>query len=95
MVLDWGLPLSCHYCVETAGSATIHVYNTGDNNCDNNCDLIACFQENISEEDMIAIAKRKPKRALFRDSSFANGAAKLNLMSIFEQFSPKTTVKVL
>ncbi|MDO5310079.1 MAG: site-specific DNA-methyltransferase [Planctomycetia bacterium] len=87
VVLDWGLPLSCHYCVETAGNATIHVYNNGD--------LIACFQENISEEDMIAIAKRKPKRALFRDSSFANGAAKLNLMSIFEQFSPTTTVKVL
>ena len=86
-VLDWGLPLSMPYTSEKIGEFTVHTYNDGD--------LIACFDENISEDVIKTIAKRHPLRAVFRDSSFANSPAKINVEEIFKLLSPDTSVKVI
>lgn len=86
-LLEWGLPLSLPYTSETIEGATVHTYNDGD--------LVACFDENISDAAIKAIAKKKPLRAVFRDSSFADSPAKINVGEIFKILSPDTRVKVI
>ena len=41
------------------------------------------------------IAKRKPLRAVFRDSSFADSPSKINVEEIFKLLAPGTSVKVI
>lgn len=86
-LLDWGLPLSLPYTSETMGKFTVHTYNDGD--------LVACFNEDVSEEVVKEIARKKPLRAVFRDSSFSNSASKINVFEIFKMISPETSVKVI
>ena len=86
-LLDWGLPLSMPYSSEQIDGCTVHTYNDGD--------LIACFAENIPESVVKKIAKRQPLRAVFRDSSFANSPAKINVTEIFKLLAPDTRVKVI
>ena len=86
-LLEWGLPLSMPYTSEEIGGCTVHIYNDGD--------LIACFDENIPNEVVKSIAKRQPLRAVFRDSSFANSPAKINVTEIFKLLAPDTRVKVI
>ena len=86
-LLDWGLPLSLPYTSETMGKFTVHTYNDGD--------LVACFNEDVSEEVVKEIARKKPLRAVFRDSSFSNSASKINVFEFFKMISPETSVKVL
>lgn len=80
-LLEWGLPLSLPYTSETIEDCTVHTYNDGD--------LIACFNENVPESVVKEIAKRKPLRAVFRDSSFANSPAKINVFEIFKLYMPE------
>ena len=86
-LLEWGLPLSMPYCSEQMEGCTVHTYNDGD--------LIACFDENVPDSVVKAIAKRQPLRAVFRDSSFANSPAKINVTEIFKLLAPDTRVKVI
>lgn len=86
-LLDWGLPLSLPYSSEVIEGCTVHTYNDGD--------LIACFDENIPDSVIKAIAKKQPLRAVFRDSSFANSPAKINVGEIFKLLAPDTRVKVV
>lgn len=86
-LLDWGLPLSLPYTSEEISGVKVHTYNDGD--------LIACFDENISEDVVKEIAKRQPLRAVFRDSSFASSPAKINVGEIFKSIAPDTSVKVI
>lgn len=86
-LLEWGLPLSMPYRSEQVEGCTIHTYNDGD--------LIACFDENIPESVIREIAKRKPLRAVFRDSSFATSPEKINVGEIFKLLAPDTRVKVI
>ena len=86
-LLEWGLPLSLPYTSETIENFTVHTYNDGD--------LIACFDENVPETVIREIAKRKPLRAVFRDSSFANSPSKINVGEIFKILAPDTRVKVI
>ena len=86
-VLEWGLPLSLPYTSEQIDGFTVHTYNGGD--------LIACFDENIPENVVKEIARRKPQRAVFRDSSFADSPAKINVGEIFKMLAPDTKVKVI
>lgn len=86
-LLEWGLPLSLPYSSETIEGCTVHNYNDGD--------LIACFDENVPESVIKAIAKKKPLRAVFRDSSFANSPSKINVSEIFKMLAPDTRVKVI
>ena len=74
-LIDWGLPLSLPYSSEQIDGCTVHTYNGGD--------LIACFDANIPESVVKEIAKRKPLRAVFRDSGFASSPEKINVFEIF------------
>ncbi len=86
-LLDWGLPLSLPYTSEKIDGFTVHTYNGGD--------LIACFDENISDAAIKEIAKRQPLRAVFRDSSFNSSPEKINVGEIFKMLAPDTRVKVI
>lgn len=86
-LLEWGLPLSMPYASEKIEDCTVHTYNDGD--------LIACFDENIPDTVIKEIAKRQPLRAVFRDSSFADSPAKINVGEIFKMLAPDTRVKVI
>ena len=91
-LLDWGLPLSLPYTSEQIDGCTVHTYDpySGDRPA-----LIACFDPNVPETVVKEIAKRKPLRAVFRDSSFADSPAKINVFEIFKLLSADTRVKVL
>ena len=80
-LLDWGLPLSLPYRSEQIEGCTVHTYNDGD--------LIACFDANIPESVVRAIAERKPLRAVFRDSGFVDSSAKINVFEIFKLYMPE------
>ena len=80
-LLDWGLPLSMPYTSEKIEGYTVHTYNNGD--------LIACFDENIPESVVKEIARRKPLRAVFRDSGFASSPSKINVFEIFKLYMPE------
>ena len=80
-LLDWGLPLSMPYTSEKIAGCTVHTYNNGD--------LIACFDENIPESVVKEIARRKPLRAVFRDSGFASSPSKINVFEIFKLYMPE------
>ena len=57
--------------------------------------LIACFDKDVTEETVKAIAQMKPYYAVFRDSSMANDSVATNFEQIFETYSPRTQRKVL
>ncbi len=86
-LLEWGLPLSLSYRSETIDGCTVHDYDHGA--------LMACFDENIPDSVVYAMAKKQPLRAVFRDSSFADSPSKINVTEIFKELSPDTSVKVL
>ena len=86
-LLEWGLPLSLPYSSEVIEGCTVHNYNDGD--------LIACFDENVSDNVIKEIAKKQPLRAVFRDSSFANSPSKINVGEIFKLMAPDTRIKVI
>ena len=88
-LLDWGVygGLQLPHKQEMINAHTVHFVN--------DTDLVACFDEHISEETIRAIAKRKPMRAVFKDASFKDSADKINVTEIFKSISPDTTVKVI
>ena len=91
-LLEWGLPLSLPYTSEQIDGCTVHTYNDGD--------VVACFDANIPDSVIKTIAKRRyhgtcALRAVFRDSSFADSPAKINVGEIFKLLSPDTRVKVI
>ena len=57
--------------------------------------LVACFDSKVSEALVKELAKRKPLRAVFRDSSFDTDSTKINVEQIFKLLSPETEVKSL
>lgn len=57
--------------------------------------LIACFDENITEEIIKKVAKQKPYYFVMRDSSMANDNVATNFEQIFVTYSPYTVRKVL
>ena len=79
--IEGGLPLSLPYKSEQIDGCTVHTYNDGD--------LIACFDANVPESVVKEIAKRKPLRAVFRDSGFASSPEKINMFEIFKLYMPE------
>ncbi|HCS10323.1 MAG TPA: site-specific DNA-methyltransferase [Clostridiales bacterium] len=57
--------------------------------------LIACFDENVTEETIKAIAQQKPYYFVIRDSSMVNDSVATNFEQIFSTYSPDTVRKVL
>ena len=86
-LLEWNLPLSLPYRSESIDGCTVHTYNDGD--------LIACFDKDIPDSVIREIARRKPLRAVFRDASFADSPAKINVFEIFKLLAPDASVRVI
>ena len=87
VMLDLGVLLSSPIEVkEIAGKKVFNVAN--------GC-LLACFDHDVTEETVKAIAQMKPYYAVFRDSSMANDSVATNFDQIFETYSPETVRKVL
>lgn len=57
--------------------------------------LIACFSNDVTDEIVTQIAKKKPRHAVFRDSSMADDSVAINFEQIFKTYSPNTDTKVL
>lgn len=87
VMLDLGVLLSCK--IEETTIAGKKVFNVEDNY------LIACFDSNVTEETIKAIAKQKPYYFVMRDSSMANDSVATNFDQIFATYSPDTVRKVL
>ncbi|MCM1043288.1 MAG: site-specific DNA-methyltransferase [Corallococcus sp.] len=87
VMLELGKPLSAK--IEEKEIAGKKVFIVDDN------DLIACFDNDITDEVVKTIAQLKPLYAVFRDSSLANDSTATNFDQIFATYSPNTIRKVL
>lgn len=87
VMLDLGVLLSSKIEQTVIGGKT--VYNVADGF------LIACFDENVTEETITAIAKMKPYYFVMRDSSMAGDSVAANFDQIFEAYSKDTVRKVI
>ncbi len=87
VMLEWGLELSLPMEKKNIFNKEVH-FVAGNS-------LAACFDEGVSEELVREIAREKPLRAVFRDSSFAGDAARINVEELFKMLSPTTEIKVI
>ena len=87
VMLDLGVLLSSK--IKETTIAGKRVFNVEDNY------LIACFDDNVTEEAITEIAKQKPYYFVMRDSSMANDSVATNFEQIFATYSPDTVRKVL
>lgn len=87
VMLDLGVLLSGK--IEETTIAGKKVFNVEDNY------LIACFDSDVTEETIKAVAKRKPYYFVMRDSSMASDSVATNFDQIFATYSPDTVRKVL
>lgn len=87
VVLDLGVLLSSKIDEEEIAGKKVFSVENGY--------LIACFDNNVTEDTVTEIAKRHPFYAVFRDSGLASDSVAVNFEQIFETYSPKTRRKVL
>ena len=87
VMLDLGVPLSSK--IEETIIADKKVFDVADGF------LIACFDEDVNEETIKAIAQKEPYYFVMRDSSLANDSVSTNFEQIFATYSPETVRKVL
>ncbi len=57
--------------------------------------LVACFDRDVTEETITAVAKEKPYYFVLRDSSIASDSVATNFDQIFAAYSPDTVRRVL
>jgi adenine-specific DNA-methyltransferase len=85
IMLDWGSPtLDAKIRKEKVGGKTVFIVNDND--------ILACFEQGITEELVKQMAAFKPLRAVFRDDAF-DDSLKINVEQIFKVLSPGTEVK--
>lgn len=87
VILDWALDLS--EPIKTERVADGEVLSVADDA------LIACFEDDISDSVVRAIAARRPLRAVFLDAGFATDSARINAEQIFREVSPETEVRTI
>lgn len=76
-MLDWGVTLDLPLRTEKVDGVTIHIVNEGD--------LVACFDQNISEAAIDQIATLLPMRVVLRDNCFKEAKEKMNFFELFKQ----------
>ncbi len=87
VLVGWGVDLTLPIHRETIQGKTVFFINHKP------YDLIACFDQGITEELVKELAAHKPVRVVFRDNGFASDAVKINVEQIFRQLAPATDVK--
>ena len=85
--LDWGLELSMPITPEMVSGQRVLIAEGGA--------LVACFEAEINESTVRAMANRQPLRAVFRDVGFVTDADRINAEQIFAELSPATDVKAI
>ena len=86
-MLEMGRPLSSK--IEEKSVSGKKYYTVNDD------ELVCCFESNLSDDIVTAIAKIKPLYAVFRDSSFDSDSTATNFAQIFATHSPNTKKKVI
>jgi adenine-specific DNA-methyltransferase len=87
VMLDLGVLLSSK--IEETTIAGKKVFSVADGY------LIACFDENLTDETIKAIAQKKPYYFVMRDGGYASDSVATNFDQIFAAYSPSTIKKVL
>lgn len=87
VMLDLGVELSAKIEEKAVCGKTVFAVNGND--------VIACFDENITNDIIVAIAKEQPLYAVFRDKSFATDSVGINNEQLFKTYSPSTIIKVI
>lgn len=87
VMLDLGVELSSKIEETTIGGKK--VFDVADGF------LIACFDKDVNDETIKAIAQKQPYYFVMRDSSLANDSVATNFEQIFATYSPDTVRKVL
>lgn len=87
VMLDLGVLLSGK--IEETAIAGKKMFNVDGNY------LIACFDDNVTEDVITEIAKQRPYYFVMRDSSMATDSVATNFEQIFATYSPDTVRKVL
>ena len=87
VMLDLGVLLSSK--IEETVIAGKKVFNVADNF------LVACFDENITDDVITQIAKQQPYYFVMRDNSMSSDSTATNFEQIFATYSPNTIRKVL
>ena len=87
VMLDLGVLLSSK--IEESEIAGKKVFNVADGF------LIACFDNDVNEETITAVAKQQPIYFVMRDSSLSTDTTATNFDQIFETYSPDTVRKVI
>ena len=87
VMLELGVPLSAKIEEKQVGDKTYYAVNGND--------LIACFDNDIDEDVITAIAKEQPLYAAFKDKSFATDSVAINNEQLFKTYSPITKIKVV
>jgi adenine-specific DNA-methyltransferase len=84
---DWGVDLALPITRETIDGKTVFFV-------DGNA-LAACFDQDVTDDLIKDIAKRKPLRAVFRDSGYSSDSVKINVEQIFKLLAPSTEIRSL
>lgn len=87
VMLDLGVELSSKIITKQINGKTVYYVNENY--------LVACFDQDITEETITQIAKEKPYYFVMRDSGFANDSVATNFEQIFTTYSAETVRKVL
>ncbi|WP_438448027.1 site-specific DNA-methyltransferase [Gorillibacterium sp. sgz5001074] len=87
VMLENGLELSLPMETLQLGGSTVYLVGGGE--------LMAAFEPELEDAVFQEIAGRKPRRAVFRDASFRDDAARINAEELFKRSSRHTTVQVL
>lgn len=87
VMLDMGVMLSSE--IKTLEINGKKVFNVNDG------DLVCCFDKDLNDDVVTAIAKLQPLYTVFRDASMSTDSVAVNFDQIFETYSPTTTRKVI
>lgn len=87
VMLDMGVMLSSE--IKTIDVQGKKVFNVNDG------DLVCCFDKDLNETTVTAIAKMQPLYAVFRDASVSTDSVAVNFDQSFETYSPTTTRKII
>ena len=75
--------------IETTTVAGKTIYNVAENY------LVACFDQDVSDDVVKAIAQMQPMYAVLRDTSMKSDATATNFEQIFKNYSPETVTRIL
>ncbi len=87
VMLECNLPLSAKIQTEKIAGKEVFSVNHGY--------LIACFDEDVNEEVITAVAKRKPYYFIMRDKSLSSDNVGDNFEQIFQTYSKETIRRII